>query len=79
MPRTIFEKPDPDAPLAALLRGTAITQGKNFSDLGKMIGCSSKTVTARFQRPESFTVGELRALQRGLKIPADDLRAAIKM
>ena len=78
MPKTVFNKPDPNAALRTILRGAAVDKGKNFADLGKMIGCSSKTVTARFQHPDNFTMGELRALRSGLGIPADEFRAAIK-
>lgn len=78
MPRTIFEKQNPYDKLMALLRGTAITKDKSFTDLGGMACCSKQTVARRMQDPGSMTLDELRAMGRGLSIPIDELREAIR-
>lgn len=64
--------------LRVLLSGTVKVSGKERSDLAKMMGCSNPTVTRRFKDPGSMTLDELTALGRGLHIPIDDLRAAIR-
>jgi len=77
MPRTIFDKRNKYGKMLSLLRGTALTNGKNYEDIGNMIGCSSKTVTSRFKRPETITLDELTRIGRGLNIPIDEVRQCI--
>ena len=78
MPRTIFDRHSPYDKLLALLRGTAITKDKTFTDLGGMAKCSKQTVMRRMQDPGSWTLDELRAMGRGLNIPIEDLRQSIQ-
>lgn len=78
MPRTKMDKKPKHYELRVLLAGTVKTSGKERADLAKMMGCSNPTVTRRFKDPGSLTLDELTALGRGLHIPIDDLRAAIR-
>ena len=61
-----------------LISGTVKTNETDRASLAKIMGCSEPTVTRRFKDPGSLTLDELTALGRGLHIPIDDLRAAIR-
>lgn len=79
MPRTVFDQQKRKYDrLLTLLRGAATVNDKNFTDLGNMVGCCSKTITERFKRPEEFTIGELTRIGRGLNIPIEDIRQSIQ-
>ena len=78
MPRTKMDKKPRHYELQVLLRGTVTTNERSRPELAKMMNCSNPTVTRKFKDPGSMTLDELTALGRGLHIPIDDLRAAIR-
>ena len=79
MPRTVFEQKQRKYDrLLMLLRGAAAVGGKSNDDLGAIIGRNRDTVTSRFQRPETLTLGELTRLGRALNIPIEDIRQSIQ-
>ena len=78
MPKTKFDKPRKYDKLAALFRGTAITNDKTYADIGNMINCHQNTVVARFKHPEKFTLEEVTRIGRGLNIPIEELRQSIQ-
>ena len=77
MPHTVFDQKKKFNKLMSLLRGTADVNGKNFTDLGNMVGVTSKTITERFKHPENITLDELTRIGRGLNIPIEELRQCI--
>lgn len=51
---------------------------KDHKDLARILDCGTATMTRRLSNPGSLTLDELTALGRGLHIPIEDLRAAIR-
>jgi len=47
-------------------------------DISHILGCSVPTAAVKMKEPERLTLAELRMIQRGLNIPADEIRTAIK-
>lgn len=78
MPKTKMQKAPPHHALRVLLEGWKQTSGKERADLARMMDCSCPTVTRRFQNPGDLTIDQLTALGRGLHIPIEELRAAIR-
>lgn len=78
MPRTKLDRKPRHYELQVLLRGTVDTNERSRPELAKMMGCSNSTVTNKFKNPGSMTLDQLTALGRGLHIPIDELRAAIR-
>lgn len=78
MPRTIFDKPKKWDALKALVIGTAGVQGKKTAHLAPILDCAPSTVYSRMEDPGSFTLDEIIKLGRGLNIPIDELRQAIR-
>ena len=78
MPYTKLQRKPRHFELSVLISGTVKTNETDRASLAKMMGCSEPTVTRRFKDPGSLTLDELTALGRGLHIPIDDLRAAIR-
>ena len=76
MPRSVFDKP-PDK-LRVLLAGYLAAQNMGMDELGAVMGCSRQRASRKVNSPGTLTVDELRTIQRGLHIPADEIRAAIK-
>lgn len=78
MPKTKLQRDPPHQAMRILLEGWRKTSGKERPELAKIMRCSCPTVTQRFKNPGNLTLDELTALGRGLHIPIEDLRAAIK-
>lgn len=78
MPATKLQRKPKHFELSVLISGTVKTNETDRASLAKIMGCSEPTVTRRFKDPGSLTLDELTALGRGLHIPIDDLRAAIR-
>lgn len=78
MPYTKLQRKPKHYELSRLLNGTVKTSETARASLARMMGCSEPTVTRRFKDPGTLTLDELTALGRGLHIPIDDLRAAIR-
>ncbi len=78
MPRTKLDKKPKHYDLQVLLRGTVDTNERTRPELAKMMQCSNPTVTKKLKDPGLLTLNELTALGRGLHIPIDELRAAIR-
>jgi|GEM_PF-2402274 len=64
--------------LGLLIIGTVKVTNRERRELAKMMGCSESTVWRRLSEPGTLTVDELTALGRGLHIPIEELRAAIR-
>ena len=75
MPRTRLD-PQPH-PLSRLIWGAIKASGRTLEDACTQYMCGS-TLCRRLKNPETFTVGELKALSKSLHIPADDIRACMK-
>lgn len=78
MPKTKLQRDPPHRAMRILLEGWRQTSGKERPELARMMGCSMQTVSRRFKNPGDLTLDELTALGRGLHIPIEDLRAAIR-
>lgn len=78
MPTTRLQRKPKHFELSVLITGTVKTNETDRASLARMMGCSEPTVTRRFKDLGSLTLDELIALGRGLHIPIDDLRAAIR-
>ena len=78
MSKTVFDKHSKYDKLIALIRGTAITKDKTYTDIGNMIGRNQNTVTSRIKNPETFTIEEISRIGRGLNIPIEELRQCIR-
>lgn len=82
MPKTSFDicnkkQQQQQAALGALIRGYAQTKGKTSDEIGKIIGCSRPTVSNKMKNPGTFTLDELKALQVGLDLPAEDFKETV--
>ena len=78
MPYTKLQRKSKHRALRVLIKGTAAADERDWPELARMMGCSEPTVRRRFQDFGSMKLDELVALGRGLHIPIDDLRAAIR-
>ena len=64
--------------LKSMIDAAAVANNKKNEDLARIIGRGTATMTRRNMNPGSLTLDELTALGRGLHIPIEDLRAAIR-
>jgi len=64
--------------LMSMLAAAKTANEKDHKDLARIIGRGTATMTRRLEDPGSLTLDELTALGRGLHIPIEDLRAAIR-
>ena len=71
-----MKKDDAFAPLRRLLKGYDLGEGPQ---LAKVLGCSSPTAKARVDDPSRLTLGELRDICVRGGVPADEIRAAIRL
>ena len=79
MPRTnLCKREVPHAQLGRLLAGAAVVQNVGAEEMGAIIGCCGKTARSRVRNPGDLTVSELVAVAKDLRIPIDELRAAIQ-
>lgn len=79
MPKTnLCKYIDPHAQLGRLLAGAAAVQGADAERIGRAMGKCGKTARARIRHPSDLTVSELVAVAKDLRIPIDELRAAIR-
>ncbi len=79
MPRTnLCKREAPHAHLGRLLAGAVVIQKKSTEDVARMIGRSENTARSRMRHPEDLTVAEMVNLAKGLNIPIDELRLAIR-
>ena len=79
MPRTNMCKREvPHAQLGRLLAGAAAVQRADADRLGRALGKCGKTARERIRNPGDLTVSELVAVAKDLRIPIDELRAAIR-
>ena len=77
MPKTVFDKKSRYIKLHSLLRGAADTAGKNYDDIGLIIGRNKNTVTQRFMHPGNFTLDELLSIGRALNLTIEEIRQSI--
>ena len=67
-----------NAAIVRLIWGAKAQQGINDDDLCAFLGGRSRTFLGlRKKNPDTFTIGDLRRLCRGLNITPDELRSAI--
>jgi len=66
-----------DEPFAAFRR-LLIGYGLTAPHLSKIIGRNDNTARDRLKRPETFTLGELRAISLKGHIPVEEMREAIR-
>lgn len=79
MPRTNMCKREvPHAQLGRLLAGAAVTNNVKTEGIAAALGCSENTARSRLRHPGDLTVSELTRLAKDLRIPIDELRAAIR-
>ena len=64
--------------LKSMIDAAAVANNQKNEDLARIIGRGTATMTRRLEDPGSLTLDELTALGRGLHIPIEDLRAAIR-
>ena len=64
--------------LMSMLTAAKTANDKDHKDLPRIIGRGTATMTRRLEDPGSLTLDELTALGRGLHLPIEDLRAAIR-
>ena len=64
--------------LRVLLRGTMKAKGVGWDDLEDILKCSRPTAHRRMTNVGTMTLDELLSLGRGLHIPIDELREAIR-
>ena len=82
MPRNYFDKSKRhprNMDLGVLILGTMEMLGKDYAALGDIMGCSESTARNRMKSPGKLTVDELAALSRGLPIPIEKIREAIRV
>ena len=78
MPRVnLGRKPENDA-LVKLIWGAAAAEDACQEKVAGMAGFSIRTLQKRKKDPSKFTVEELRKLGRGLHIPIEEMRAALR-
>lgn len=78
MPRVnLGRKPENDA-LVRLLWGAAAAEGVGQEEMAKMAGIALRTLYLRKKDPSKLTVEQLRKLGRGLHIPVEDMRSALR-
>lgn len=79
MPRTnLCRREVPHAQLGRLLAGYAATQRASTAKIASYLGRSENTARARIRNPGDLTVSELTRLGKDLRIPIEELRAAIR-
>lgn len=78
MPRVnLGRKPENDA-LIKLIWGAAAAENVCQRKMADIAGFSIRTLQLRKKDPSKFTVEELRKLGRGLHIPIEEMRAALR-
>ena len=78
MPRVnLGRKPENDA-LVKLIWGAAAAENAGHGKMADIAGFSIRTLQERKKDPSKFTVEELRKLGRGLHIPIEEMRAALR-
>ena len=79
MPRTnLCKREVPHAQLGRLIIGFLGLRHNPAADVAAILGCSENTARARLRYPGDLTVSELISICRGLHIPIEELRAAIR-
>lgn len=79
MPRTnLCKREVPHAQLGRLIAGAAAVNGTPVGEVAAILGCSDNTARARLRHPGDLTIEEATLLARGLHIPIEELRAAIR-
>jgi transposase len=79
MPKTkLSAKQEAQKQLEKLIRMYIYANGTNIMDCAKRLGMSHMTLYSRMARPETFTLSELRLLQRVLGIPMIELADALE-
>jgi len=79
MPKTnLCKREPPYAWLARLIIGFLGLRHNPAADVAAILKCSETTARARLRNPGDLTVAELISICRGLHIPIEDLRAAIR-
>lgn len=79
MPRTKLSArlPNPDAVAKLIKRYTKIERGIAAGDVAEQAGFSQSLYYKRLKEPEKFTLAELRGFAKALKIPPEELTAAL--
>ncbi len=62
-----------------LVYGRMAVLGYDLAEMGERMNCCYQTVSKRFKEPEQMTLGWIRKLNRVLRIPAEEARAALPM
>lgn len=79
MPRTLLDhRAKRTDPLRRLIAGYKGVSSKTGDDLGRLIGVSRVTVWRHLSDLENIPLGELLNIARGLNVPIDELRTAIR-
>ena len=79
MPRTnLCKREVPHAQIGRLIVGFLGLRPNPAADVAAILDCSENTARARLRYPGDLTVSELISICRGLHIPIDELRAAIR-
>ena len=79
MPRTnLCKREVPYAWLGRLIIGFLGLRHNPTADVAAILRCSENTARARLRNPGDLTVAELMSICRGIGIPIDELRAAIR-
>jgi len=78
MPRTTFRPQRDQDKLRIIFAGYQREHEMTNQDISHILGCSVHTAAVKMKEPERLTLAELRMIQRGLNIPADEIRTAIK-
>lgn len=79
MPRTnLCKREDPHAQISRLLIGAIGLTPNPAASAAAILSISENTARSRLRHPGDLTVSELIRLSRGLHIPIDELRAAIR-
>ena len=73
MPRTVTEKQKQRNQIIGVIAKYQAIYERECSDVAKSLGMSRDTYRKRRQDPDSFTIAEVKALCRTLRIPRDEL------
>lgn len=79
MPRVKPLVTKPHAKLCALIAGYREEAGVEWQAVAEMAGFSRSTLHVRRHKPETFTLDELSRIRRGLNIPLEEMREAIRL
>ena len=79
MPRTnLCKREVPHARLGRLIVGAVGLQSNPAAQVAAILKCSENTARARLRCPGDLTLSEATSLARGLHIPIDEFRDAIR-